>query len=371
MDEHIYGTMDENKKTHPAWRVRMRAILLSSALGLGSVILSGCASPPAAPPAPDTPQADMQHDQTTLQHNEHNGVNTQAQDIGFNRWAAPISPHRQVNRFMQESNGRCAPVTGPGPNEYANDKVAFLHAAISPSPLGRYMWTQAANYKLGPAWICFNNALNGHGAYYGYNGVIVLNDNTTPHRQVGVVAHEMAHLVQEQRGQTLSNMRSILTTNEHKLHFYFAREAAAEATAVQTLWEIKQGGYAAPWNNHNSARQCRRGPGLCYKSISDAFAQIANTNPSSVTNGAAMRAAVYAWYTHPQLVPAYRSLFFSDSGYAPFNASPIPHHTTHDAFAPLGDVPVYDINYIEDAGGLRNILTQPSPRRAAFAVPRR
>ena len=345
-------------KDQPAFMVQARSVLLGSALALGALGLGGCTSVSNViqPMLPDSMKSAPKV--TT----EQDAANELAK---YDPTAQRLDPPRNLNRFLAKADGQCAPVTGPGPNDYANGKVHDIYSILSMSAIDRDQWANAAQYKTGPAWICFNKNMRGHGAYYNGEGVLVLNDRSTMAAQIAATSHELAHLTQELEGLTPYALRNVLD-EEGLLHLFFAQEASAEALSVQALWEMKESGFPGPWQGHNTFQGCRSTPGICYKSVSDAFARVAKDDPDNVTNGAAMRAAVYAWYDHPVTVSTYRSMFFRDSGFAPFKASKIPGYADNEILGRLGEVPTYRINFIEDAGGLRNILLQESPRKAAF-----
>ena len=349
---------DTTAHNRAAFMVKARSVLLGSALAIGALGLGGCSSVSKAiqPMLPDSMKSASQ--ETT----EQDAV---VAPTRYDPSATMLVPPRNLNRFLTKADGQCAPVTGPGPNGYANARVHDIYSMLSTSAIGRDQWANAAQYKTGPAWICFNKNMRGHGAYYNGEGVLVLNDKSTMAAQIAAASHELAHLTQELEGLTPYALRNVLD-EEGLLHLFFAQEAAAEALSVQALWEMKESGWSGPWQGHNTFKGCSSTPGICYKSVSDAFARVANDDPDNVKNGAAMRAAVYAWYDHPVTVSTYRSMFFRDSGFAPFKASKIPGYADNEILGRLGEVPTYQINFIEDAGGLRNILMQGSPRKAAF-----
>ncbi|WP_435640992.1 DUF6782 family putative metallopeptidase [Micavibrio aeruginosavorus] len=268
-----------------------------------------------------------------------------------------------VADHAKKFDGLCAPVTGPGPSQYANRRVQALNTLMEKTPLGRHAWEQAAGYEKGPAWICFTPSSDMYAFYYTGTGVLVLNSDLPEAEHIAAVPHELRHLEQERRGFTADALGII--DEDDRLHLQLAKEADAETFATLTLWEQKQAGNSIGWDAHNNTSLCPDTMNNCYAMISKAFEAAVTADPDAIKNGTAARAAFREWYADLELLDRYERHHYGYMGRAQ-HVSPrgsVPSHTVpSDDFAKavtgLGSLAPYGFDYL--GADVAKILKQDS-----------
>ncbi len=236
----------------------------------------------------------------------------------------------------------------------------------------------AFNYDGNPAWICFANIKGLQANYYINKGVLTVSLAKTNSEIITDAAHELRHLYQEKAGLHKIEAR----TDQDRVHKELSAEADAEATTTLVLWELKQAGYAAPWNAHNNPS--RYAPqSICYARVSDAFRKAVEEGGTPAT---ATQAAFRSWYNDQRLLSFYTasalkrirvdplgvSASFSGNASTPYGscAAPLRENFTGGYQIPsdyisqkingvIGQLPSYDINYLQQGGGLKAILQGP------------
>ncbi len=289
---------------------------------------------------------------------------------------APIPP--RVTALYAHAAQMCGPITGGAQNPVIEQRIQDFNNVIRQSPTGRDLVNTAAQYDRDPAWICFANVNGLRANYYINKGVLTVGLNKTNAEIVTDAAHELRHLYQEKAGLHKIETR----TDQDRIHKELASEADAEATAILVLWELKQAGYAAPWNAHNDpAHYAPRS--ICYARISDAFRKAVE---GGATPAVATQAAFRSWYDDERLVSFYSALAlkhisidplgvsasFSGNAAASYGSCATPlrknsekgyqipsHYISQKINDVIGHLPSYDINYIQQGGGLKAILQGP------------
>lgn len=299
--------------------------------------------------------------------------------------AAPLSPPElkpaaipaRVSAIYKNAAQMCGPITGGAANPVIEQRIRDFNTIINKSATGRDLMQAAATYDSQPAWICFKSIKGLHAVYYTGNGVLSVGLNKSNDEIVADAAHELRHLFQDKAGIHKIKPRE---KNDH-IHLEYAGEADAEATASLLMWELKEAGHAGPWNAHNNP--LNYGPkSICYAHISTAFKD-AMTRGESKTD--ATLSAFRAWYRDRDLLS-----FYKDSALEGIDVAKAPISTLHMHERTLqsscyeerpanaargyeipspyisegisgvtGNLPSYNINYIQHGGGLRNILQGP------------
>lgn len=289
---------------------------------------------------------------------------------------APVPP--RVSALYANAAQMCGPITGGAQNPAIENRIQDFNNVIKQSPTGRDLINTAAQYDGDPVWICFANINGLRANYYINKGVLTVSLHKTNAEIVTDAAHELRHLYQEKAGLHQIEAR----TDQDRVHKELAAEADAEATTTLVLWELKQAGYAAPWDAHNNPS--RYGPqSICYARVSDAFRKAVE---EGATPFVATQAAFRSWYNDQRLLSFYTatalkrirvdplgvSASFSSNASTPYSscAAPLRENTTKGYQIPsdyisqkingvLGHLPSYDINYIQQGGGLKAILQGP------------
>ncbi len=292
--------------------------------------------------------------------------------------SAPLQPAipARVLSIYPNAAQICGPIQGGARNPVIEQQIQNFNRVMNLSQTGRDLIGTAARYDSNPAWMCFENIKGLHAVYYIGKGVITVGMNKTNDEIVSDSAHELRHLFQEKaRGADIEPR-----DREDSVHLEYVDEADAEATSSLVLWELKQAGHAGPWNSHNSPYSY--GPrSICYAHISTAFKQAVD---GGATLPEATRAAFRAWYKDPDLLQYYRPETPSGdekrtaqgisvqartiAASSCSDANParqtrgyeIPSDYISDHISrTVGNLPSYNINYIQQGGGLKNILQGP------------
>ena len=297
--------------------------------------------------------------------------------------SAPLSsalspiPQRVLNLYANAAQ-MCGPITGGARNPVIERRIQDFNRVMNLSPTGRDLVNTAARYDKNPAWMCFENIKGIHAVYYIGKGVITVGLSKTNDEIVADTTHELRHLFQEKaRDHSLKPQN-----NADRAHMEYIDEADAEATAALVLWELKQAGHAGPWNTHNKSENY--GPrSICYAHITTAFRQAME---NGATAPAATQAAFREWYRDKSLLHYYKpqprigtgneknqhgEMNFQQRAVSasactlrdtaqPGRDYEIPSdYISNELSRSTGQLPAYNINYIQQGGGLRHILSGP------------
>lgn len=284
----------------------------------------------------------------------------------------------RVSSLYNNAAQICGPITGGAANPVIEKRIQDFNQVISKSQTGRDLLQAAATYDSQPAWICFKQVEGLHAVYYINRGVLTVALNKTTDEIVADAAHELRHLFQEKAG--IHNIEP--KDNNDRIHLEYAGEADAEATTSLMMWELKEAGHPGPWNAHNNPRNY--GPrSICYAHISTSFK---NAIEGGKTVSEASRITFRAWYRDRDLLSYYKDTALAGISAAKSPEStlhmhqrvqqtsschnPEPERTTRGYELPspyisekisgvTGRLPAYDINYIQQGGGLLPILMAP------------
>lgn len=260
----------------------------------------------------------------------------------------------------------CGPITGGAANPVIEQRIQDFNRVINQSQTGRDLMRAASTYDAQPAWMCFKDMGSLHAAYYIGRGVFTVGMSKTNSEIVADAAHELRHLFQEKAG--LYNIEP--QSNDDRIHLEYASEADAEATAALMMWELKVAGHPGPWDMHNNPNHY--GPrSICYAHISTAFKNAVEAGRSSVE---ATSDAFRTWYRDEDLLSTYRSnaleLAKQHAAQASSCHAPQPDNSRRGYQIPsdyiverinavVGQLPSYNVNYLQQSGGLRAILQAP------------
>lgn len=303
----------------------------------------------------------------------------------------PVPAH--VQKLFPEAARQCGPITGDAADPVIAQRIKDFTRVINQSQTGRDLMTAAADYKDGkPAWMCFSEMRGNHAIYYTGQGVLGVGLNKSNDEIVGDAVHELRHLFQEKAGLFSIDADS----PADRVHVEYAGEADAEATASLVLWELKEAGSAGPWHRHND--HGNYGPrSICYAHISTSFRLAVEGGAAPAV---AAQQAFRAWYRDRDLLSHYKDAAMEGIGRAhdtlysgprsngeyssapqtlsPTAPKPVPSRcdapdaersTRHyelpsDSVAhaidnSVGQLPSYQINFVQQGGGLRAILQAP------------
>ena len=296
--------------------------------------------------------------------------------------AIPAPIPARVLAIYKNAADICGPITGGAANPVIERRIQDFNNVINQSQTGRDMMNVAAQYDSQPAWMCFANQSSLHAIYYTNKGVIGVGMRKTNHEIVADAAHELSHLFEEKAGA----YRIQLESDEDLVHAEYASEAEAEAKASLVLWELKQAGQPGPWQMHNNP--LNYGPrSICYAHISTAFQHAID---EGATPPEATREAFRAWYKDRDLLMQYRNNALGAINAAKMVSHKLPgavgidgrggHISSCEKNSPdnaprgydipsdevarqldsvIGQLPSYQINYIQQGGGLKSILQGP------------
>lgn len=293
--------------------------------------------------------------------------------------AIPTPIPTRVLAIYKNAADICGPITGGAANPVIERRIQDFNDVINQSQTGRDLMNVAAQYDSQPAWMCFANKSGLHALYYINKGVIGVGMSKTNHEIVADTAHELSHLFEEKAGA----YRIKLESHEDLIHAEYASEAEAEAKAALVLWELKQAGQPGPWEMHNNP--LNYGPrSICYAHISTAFQHAIDRG---ATPPEATREAFRTWYKDRGLLSHYRNSALGEINAAKMVSHKLPgavgidgrenHISSCQGNRPdnaprgfdipsdgvarqlndvIGQLPSYQINYIQQGGGLKAIL---------------
>lgn len=282
---------------------------------------------------------------------------------------APIPP--EVLRTNARAAEQCGPLTGRAPHPAIDARIKDFTSLLNQSATGRDLSQAATDYQSGqPAWMCFDTLEDAHALYYAGRGVLVVNASKSNHEIVGDALHELRHLFHEKTGLYALHAESA----NDQAHLKYVSEADAEATAALALWELKQAGHSGPWDKQDDPRSYDKRR-VCYAHITTSFK---NAVESGMSPALASAQAFRTWYRDKNLLSYYR-----DGVMETPNPAAGPEDTTSNPctradparlirqfempsdpimqqiMTRVGELPSYKINYLQQAGGLKAILSMP------------
>lgn len=291
--------------------------------------------------------------------------------------ANAIQIPERVIAVDKEAAENCATIDGVARNQDVATRIRAIHDTIKQSETGSWLINFAKDNSMGVVWLCFSDEILHYGMYMSGRGVIKLSSTFTHNELVGVVAHELRHRWQEERGYGSYANKHLSVYSERILEF--GSEADAEAIAVSVLWELKEKGIDGPFDAHNSVKLCeernlnRKMP--CYFDISHIYKQIVIHNPTAIKDGSALSQAFRQWFENEIRVNAYEFILSmkqigqhprhraknKKSGpkpptFIPPVASPLNKFINEGEMDNLGELPHIGQNYLTQNGGYEKVM---------------
>jgi hypothetical protein len=132
-----------------------------------------------------------------------------------------------------------------------------------------------------------------NGVYSYKNPVIILKKDLSDDNLLQAIIHESQHIRQHLSG--VGNPDRILSEEQYIL-FYRAAEADAQAACTHICWKLKMAGDEGPWKEAGK---------VGYQDICNAFEMMATTDPESLNDGRARRAAFDTWFDNDTRLASY------------------------------------------------------------------
>jgi len=171
-----------------------------------------------------------------------------------------------------------AQIAGQPRTKAQNDLEAALQQ-VGQSEIGAWLVQVAAAQKV---MVCLDRATELEAHYRSHLRLLGLNARLGPAGRVVFLAHELAHVPQHPR---FSNNRQFSPGD--MLLLQRVREAAAEAVATRVLWQLRQQGMSAPWQEKLTT---------AYRDIAESFETIMADGQGVARELWATRSAFHHWF---------------------------------------------------------------------------
>jgi hypothetical protein len=182
----------------------------------------------------------------------------------------------------------CIAVRPAGGNFAGKPGLRHLFDILARSATARAVLRQASPRAV---HVCLDEHTDLLGYYFAGSGVIGVSTDLREGAKIAFLAHELGHVLQH---PTYSDNRYFPPRDLILLRR--VREAAAEALATKIVWELRQAGYPAAWQEKTATP---------YGDIAHAFARVIGRDHSAAALQRATRAAFDRWFAEDWRLDVY------------------------------------------------------------------